>query len=506
MKQPGDEKQGFCMTVLALKTAECSNGVSALHGEVSREMWQDVWPDVPEHEVPIKSLTNGIHIPSWVSHDMANLLERYLGPDWVELPSETDIWQRIDRIPGEELWRTHERRRERLIAFARARLQEQLRHRGASKQEVETANEILNPEALTIGFARRFATYKRATLLFEDLDRLKSILCDPDRPVQLIFAGKAHPHDNQGKELIRQIIHKSRDIDLRMHLVFLEDYDACIARYMVQGCDLWLNTPRRPLEASGTSGMKVVPNGGMNCSILDGWWVEAYTPDTGWAIGRGEEYEDEAYEDEVEVSALYNLLEKEIVPLFYDRDRSGLPRDWIAKMKSSMKAICPIFNTSRMVQEYAGRFYLPCHRRYQTLAADDLKRSRDLAAWKERVRRGWGELEIVSAAPEEADNLRVSNELMVAAEVKLGNLRPEDIEAQLYYSRVGSDGKMLEGDSLSMSIERESDGVAYYRGRIVCQRSGRFGFIVRVVPNHPDMMIKHEMGLVLWEKREETEE
>ncbi|MFW5798198.1 MAG: alpha-glucan family phosphorylase [Planctomycetota bacterium] len=498
--RPGDTNEPFCMTVLALRMAASANGVSVLHGHVSRAMWQPVWSDLPMHEVPIKSLTNGIHTPSWISFDMANLFDRYLGPRWTENPGDQTVWERIEKIPSEELWRTHERRRERLVAFARTRMVKQIRRRGGSQMSIEAAGEALDPEALTIGFARRFATYKRATLLMHDMERLKSILSDRDRPVQLIFAGKAHPHDSAGKELIRKIVHAARIPELRRSIVFLEDYDACIARYMVQGVDLWLNTPRRPHEASGTSGMKVVPNGGLNISILDGWWCEAYEQDTGWAIGRGEEYKDEAYQDEVEASALYDLLEKDILPLFYDRGRDGIPRNWLVKMKASMRAICPVFNTNRMVQEYAGRFYLPSSRRHESMVADDMAKAKSLAAWKSKVNGHWNKLKIVTVKADSDEGLKVSGELGVTVMIDLGGLTPEDVEVQLYHGRVGSDGKVTEGDSVPMKlVETGGDGPAEFRGVLNCRRSGRFGFTVRVIPQHPDMTNVHEMGLVLWE-------
>ncbi len=322
---PDDQKESFCMTVLALNLSAENNGVSELHGHVSRAMWKDIWKGVPVSELPIDSITNGIHTLSWISFDMQNLLDRYLGPRWRTKPLEYEIWERVQKIPDAELWRTHERRKERLIDFCRDRLKTQITNRGFTKSEIEHADQILSPEALTIGFARRFATYKRGTLLFRDLERLKKIVTNSEKPVQIIFAGKAHPHDNGGKELIRNIAEICRREDFRDHIVFIEDYDINVARYMVQGVDVWLNNPRRPLEASGTSGMKVPPNGGLNFSVLDGWWDEAYDGQNGWPIGNREEYTDLEYQDEVESKALYNVLENEIIPLFYERGRDNIP-------------------------------------------------------------------------------------------------------------------------------------------------------------------------------------
>ncbi|MCX8011160.1 MAG: alpha-glucan family phosphorylase, partial [Ignavibacteria bacterium] len=289
-KLDGQSQDGFNMAHLAVKMSAYINGVSELHSRVSKKMWSFGWKNIPQKEIPISYITNGIHIRSHISHDMEELFTRYLGENWIHNPSDHSIWKRVEKIPDVELWRTHERRRERLVAFARKNLETQLKHQGATSSEVKQAQEVLDPAALTIGFARRFATYKRATLIFHDLEKLSKILLDEERPVQIIFSGKAHPQDEEGKQLIKKINTIAKDPKFRRHIVFLENYDMNIARYMVQGCDVWLNTPRRPLEASGTSGMKVVPNGGLNLSILDGWWCEGYDPDIGWSIGQGEEY------------------------------------------------------------------------------------------------------------------------------------------------------------------------------------------------------------------------
>src|SRR5271154_4262415 len=322
------------MAVLAIRLADGINGVSWLHGDVSRKMWHNLWPQVPPDDVPIKHVTNGIHIRSWLSPDIAFTLDRYLGDSWSSNPADTEVWEGVSQIPDEELWRAHERCRERLVGWSRQVLKEQLTRRGASYEDVALADEVLDPEALTIGFARRFATYKRGALLMRDPERLKRLLEDTKRPIQFVFAGKAHPADNEGKELIRAIVNFARSTpQTRRRMVFLENYDMNIARYLVQGVDVWLNTPRRGMEASGTSGMKAAANGVPNCSILDGWWVEGYAPDLGWAIGRGESYSDGNVQDQLESQQLYDLLEKQIVPLFYKRTLDNLPKEWIARMK-----------------------------------------------------------------------------------------------------------------------------------------------------------------------------
>jgi len=497
---PQDAHEPFCMTVLAIRLAAFSNGVSKLHGEVSRRMWSGIWPELPVEEVPIASITNGIHIKSMVSRDMAALYDRYLGPRWRDFTVNNPVWQRVEQIPDEELWRSHGRLRARLVAFARRRLRLQLEQRSAPQSEVLRASEVLDPEALTIGFARRFATYKRATLMFRDLDRLKRILGQPERPVQILIAGKAHPRDNAGKEFVRQIIHHARDPILRRRVVFIEDYDINVARYLVQGVDMWLNNPRRPMEASGTSGMKCPPNGGMNMSIPDGWWPEAVQPDNGWSIGQGEDYTDHEYQDEVESHAIFDLLEKEVVPLFYDRGGDGLPRGWIARMKSSIRTVCPVFNTDRMVYEYTERFYLPASSRARHLSKDGFKRARELAGWDARVRQHWAQVALVSVEVATSEDLEVGAALRVTAVVYLGELRPEEVTVQLHHGLLDATGILEQGSAITMGYMEpgETRGSHLYSGAIPCRTSGRHGFSLRVLPHHTDLVSPFLPGLVRW--------
>jgi len=500
---PGDTRSEFSMAILAIRLAYKINGVSQLHGRVSREMFCEVWPQLPTDEVPIVGITNGIHPRSWISHDMADLFDRYLGPRWVENPAELDVWQRVTRIPDEELWRTHERRRERLVAFARRRLRAQLEKRGGSQAESRHAEEVLDPEALTIGFARRFATYKRATLLFRDVERLVRIMSDKDRPVQIIFAGKAHPRDNAGKELIRESILHARRLELRNRLVFIEDYDMVVGRYLVQGVDVWLNTPRRPHEASGTSGMKATANGSLNMSILDGWWDEGYTLETGWAIGAGEEYEDDQsdYQDHVESNAIYDLLEKEIIPLFYARGRDSLPRGWIAKMKAAMRDHAGVFNTNRMVRDYTELSYLPAAKRNRLVREDELSRAKALSAWKAKMHQHWGQIRIESVwseGPQEQE-LKVGSQLQVQAQVHLGELKPTDVAVELFYGPLNAEGVIVRGRTLPTLIaQSKGQGTYVFAGSLACRTSGRHGYALRIVPSHEDLGNPFEMGLILW--------
>ena len=503
-QNPRDENEPFGMTVLAIKTSNTSNGVSKLHGQVSRKMWKNIWPGLPEVEVPISSITNGVHTQSWISPEIGQIYDRYLGVQWEERPTDFDIWKRVDHIPDGELWRTHERCRERLVAFARSRLRLQLKRRGATPSEVEFADEVLDPDALTIGFARRFATYKRGTLIFRHLDRLEKILNDKDRPVQFIFAGKAHPRDNGGKELIAQVVQMARKAEYRRRIVFLEDYDMNIARHMVHGVDVWLNNPRRPLEASGTSGMKVCCNGGINLSVLDGWWVEGYEGDNGWAIGSGEEYTDLTYQDEVESRSIYDLIEQEIAPAFYTRGGDGVPRAWLKRMKRSISTNVPVFNTNRMVQEYADRCYVPSYRRFAKLSADHLREAATLAKWRKRLQESWGSIHVDAIEAPSADPLRVGAELPVKVRVSLGQFTPDDVEVQLYHGPIDSFGEIADPQTVTLTPvggpDPSSNGhrVYNYVGKIACRSSGQYGFSVRVLPKHPDLPHPFEPALVTW--------
>jgi glycogen phosphorylase len=501
-QNPRDNYEPFCMAILAMRMAAYTNGVSELHGQVSRRMWQGVWPGVPVEEVPIGHVTNGMHQPSFISRDMAAVYDLYLGPRWRTVPADAEVWSRVDRIPSAELWNTHERRRERLVSFVRHQLRQQLERRGAPHAEVMAADEVLNPEALTIGFARRFATYKRATLLLRDPERLIQILCDRDRPVQIIFAGKAHPHDNPGKELIRRIVHMARREELRPRLVFLENYDINIARYLLQGVDVWLNTPLRPHEASGTSGMKAAANGVLNCSILDGWWNEAYTPEIGWAIGRGEDYDDRNLQDHVESNALYSLLEQEIVPLFYDRSTDGLPRKWIDKMKALIKATGPIFNSHRMIQEYTEKYYLPAYERFQRLDGGSTAQVKEYAAWKRRMQESWPQVRVERIEAQIPSETQVGVANAVEAQIRLGSLEPEDVKVQLYYGQIDAGGEILlprivEMDSATLA-DGTTDGVYTFAGSLSFNSSGKHGFTVRVLPSHPEQVNPFETGLIQW--------
>lgn len=498
-EHPDRAEEPFCMPLLALRTAYRSNGVSKLHGEVARRMWQGYWPGIPHEEVPITHVTNGIHTRTWMSPTMADLFDQYLAPGWAEATEDDTVWERIDEIPDGELWRVHVRRREWMIAALRRRLRNQLKGRGAPPAEIKAAEEVLDPEALTFGFARRFAPYKRATLLFRNLDRLAAIISNKERPVQFIFAGKAHPNDGAGKELIKQIAAICARPEFRRRIVFMENYDISLARVLVQGVDVWLNNPLRPQEASGTSGMKVVPNGGVNLSCLDGWWPEAYNTENGWTIGDGRVYDDLAYQDHVESESLYNLLDREIIPMFYDRSLDDLPRRWIARVKESMKTICPVFNTNRMLRDYTRKMYIPAQRRFTRVSAEQYALAKSLATWKDRLRRNWSEVRIVDVQTDARDVLKVGDTLPLRARVRLGPIPAEDVAVEAYYGPLNTDGEISQGRTEQLAFSRhDANGEHWFEGAVPCRVSGRNGYAIRVVPSHEDLADRYDQGLVVW--------
>lgn len=495
----GDFSAPFNMAVFAIRMSSFVNGVSKLHGEVARAMFEHLWEGLPTNEVPVTSITNGVHARSCVAKETQELYDRYLGPEWsTSGTNQPRIWDRVFSIPDEELWRIHERRRAALVVFARDWLVTCLEERGASPGEIEQAKEVLNPRVLTIGFARRFATYKRATLFLRDLERIQRIMADAQCPVQFVVAGKAHPKDMPGKELIRQIVHFTRDAGMHNSLVFLPNYDIEMSRLMVAGCDVWMNTPRRPREASGTSGMKASMNGVLNLSVLDGWWDEADYVRTGWAIGGGETYDDPHYQDEVEAHALYDLLEKEVIPLFYDRDDDGVPRGWVAKMKNAIRFNCPVFNTSRMVKDYARKAYFQLSDRAVAMTANHYQPAKDLAQWKHKVAEQWYQIKIESVDISSATDVRVNEPIAVKTFVNLADLEPKDVRVELYQGSIDDRGNIVKGVPLAMEYQGSDGERSIYTAEIAYSSSGLQGLSLRVLPNHPDLSNPHALGLILW--------
>ncbi|MDR2629770.1 MAG: alpha-glucan family phosphorylase [Spirochaetaceae bacterium] len=498
-ERPYDDNESYCMTILALKLAAYANGVSRLHGEVSREMWKGLWPGLPLNEVPIGHVTNGVHPRTWVSNNMSDLLNRYFGPHFEDEPTDLAIWNRMDRISDEELWRTHERRRERLVAFARDRIRQNLKRNGAVERRIQQAEDALSPYALTLAFARRFATYKRGNLLLRDPERLLRLLKDTERPIQLIFAGKAHPMDMPGKELIRSIVHFAEQHDVESRIIFLENYDMAMAHYLTAGADLWLNTPRRPLEASGTSGMKAAMNGVLNCSILDGWWDEAYNAEVGWAIGQGEEYEDTNLQDEVESKALYDLLEREIIPLFYQRGRDGLPREWIKRMKTCMREIGQSMSSHRMLMDYSNKFYFPALKNYRRILKDDYAESKSLAAYFDKLRKSWDSINILRLNSNAKPVMQRGDSLTVTAVIDLGLLVPEELTVELYHGAMSNQSKEIEHARLAEMKPVGREGNNYlFQVRVECTDTGWQGHTIRILPKHEALVHPYRTGLIKW--------
>jgi len=486
------------MFVLGIRLAQYCNGVSELHGSVARRMWSHVWPEQPHNEVPITHITNGVHVASWLSVENALLFERYLGPDWYRNTWASDASDRIDEIYDEELWRAHEMSRSRLIRLCRALMVKQYRRRNAPKAVMEDAETVLDQEVLTIGFARRFATYKRANLLLHDPERLEAILTSKTHPVQIIFAGKAHPKDNEGKELIKQLVQFSRRPAVRHRIIFLEDYDINVTRHMIQGVDIWLNNPRRPMEACGTSGMKAALNGVLNVSILDGWWCEGYAEDRGWRIGNGEEYEDHAYQDAVESQALYNILENDVIPTFYDRRNGDAPTRWIRMMKASMKMAMQEFCAQCMVKRYEHNFYIPAAKHFRALLENHAAAARKLQEQRKRLLNHWKQVRIEPPVQESQGPFRVGDSLQVTTVVDLGALQPDEVDVELYYGSLKHVDALNSSQTLPMQVEENrGNGHYLYRCTLPCDFAGRFGFTARIIPNGDDW-IKQSPGLVRW--------
>jgi len=508
--EPGESPHApFNMAVMGLRLAASSNAVSKLHGVVSRQIFAPVWPGVPVEELPIRSVTNGVHARTWVSPEMRDLFDRHVLPEWPE--AGPDRWARIDDAGDDELWRARAQARERLVAFVRRRLRESALARGLSEPEAAWCDEAFDPGALTIGFARRFAPYKRATLLLSQPDRLKALLLDAERPMQLLFAGKAHPADDLGKDLIREVVQFSRQTDVRHRVAFLEDYDMALARTLLQGCDVWLNTPRRPLEACGTSGEKAALNGALNCSIRDGWWDEYFDGENGWAIASTEGWDDLGRRDHAEAASLFDILERQVVPLFYERAPGRPPQRWLQRVRRSLRTLGPEVSASRMVRDYVADLYEPAAVAADELSAERHRRAKDLAAWKRRVVDGWsdvsvGEIVSDSQAADLGSNRRVS------ADVVLGALSPADVDVQLVHGAVGPTDELTDTSIVTMDMRadatadegpppgagRSTAAVHRYEGSFTCERAGNYGFTVRVVPAHPDLSTFAELGRVAW--------
>ena len=496
---PSNTNEDVNMAVLAMENANHVNGVSRLHAQVSQGMFQPRWPDIPKEEVPIEAITNGIHTGTWMSRDMVKLFDRTFGDQWQMNMSEAEAWARVDELDDRALWELRENLRGDLIRFCRRRLVRSLTQKNASKTDISNASSLLDPRLLTIGFARRFATYKRASLLLSDAERLKSILNHPTRPVQFVFAGKSHPKDDGGKRLIQDLWNFMHHEGAGHRMVFLEDYDMEVARHLVQGVDVWLNNPRRPMEASGTSGMKVVPNGGLNLSILDGWWAEGYDPDFGWAIGDDSELSDTNHQDWLDSRSLYQLIEQEVAPAFYTRGENGLPNNWIAMVKGSMKALAPYFSTSRMVREYTARFYMPSSQNYRQLSENKQARAVAAISWRDRVRASWKSVKVAKASDNAGSISALGNGFEVNAHVELGDLQPSDVRVQILVGTATANRELSNIEVHDMELAQPEGSGFLFRKQLTCDHVGQMGYILRVVPHNDDVSVIHEIPLVSWQ-------
>ena len=492
------QQRSFNMTILAMNFAAYCNGVSKLHGEVSRKMFHYLYDNIPVEEVPITSVTNGIHTLTWISHELKLLLDTYLDPAWQTNLSNYSLWNGVDNIPDKDLWNMHKNLKKKAIQFVRQSLSNQMSRNQESAEDIGGVADYLNPDAFTIGFARRFATYKRATLLFRDKERLARLFTHPERPVQIIFAGKAHPADRPGQELIKDIFELSRQEPFRGKIIFIENYDMDVARHLVQGVDMWLNTPRWPMEASGTSGMKAAANGVINCSVLDGWWPEAYRQDNGFAIGKQTGYRTDDEQDMDDVYHLYSILEDQIIPTYYQQV-DGYPPEWIKLMKNCIKSIAPEFSTERMVKEYTERFYSEAIKRGEKFSSDHFRIATEVQDFKRYIKDNWHHIAVkdVLASGINESELKVGDSLNLKANVYLGPIQPKDVKVEVVYG--------CEGDHTLEKIEAAplipdgplAEGIYQYQGSFTLEQ-GTCGFTVRVRPDHPLFATKFELPLASW--------
>ena len=490
----GGDRGVFNMAVMGFRLSQRANGVSLLHGEVSRGMFNGLWPAFDEAEVPITSITNGVHAPTWVAREVFELASK-AGADTDS--DAADVWNVIDKIPSADLWSTKRELRKRLVADARVRLRKSCLNRGAAPAELGWIETALDPDVLTIGFARRAASYKRLTLMLSDPERLKKLLLDPERPIQLVMAGKAHPADDGGKKLIQAIVQLADDPEVRHRVAYLPNYDIAMAQPLYPGCDVWLNNPLRPYEACGTSGMKAALNGGLNLSILDGWWDEWYDGDNGWAIPSADGVEDPDKRDDIEANALYDLIEKEVAPRFYDLDGEGLPTRWIEMVRHTLKSLGPKVLSTRMVREYVERLYTPAAIASRAMN-DSYEGAAELAGWKSRVVEGWSSVRVDHVETEglsDAPELGGGMDLHVFA--SLGSLSPDDVDVQVVHGRVKGEDELVDTTTTHLVLAETYEGGRHrFDGHLQLSRAGSFGYTVRILPRNPNLASPAELGLV----------
>lgn len=487
-----DQDEPFNMAFLALRGSGIVNGVSVLHAAVSRRIFQPLYSNWPQYEVPIGHVTNGVHVSSWESQEADTLWTRTCGKDrWLGRLDE--LCSSIEQVSEGDLWSFRASQRYALIRYARRRLVRQMQERGAAPDHIQQARHVLDPNSITLGFARRFAEYKRPTLLLRDPDRLARILCHPNRPAQLIVAGKAHPHDEEGKRLVHELTRFAGRADVWDRIVFLEDYDMALAQYLVAGIDVWLNTPRRPWEACGTSGMKVLVNGGLNLSELDGWWAEAFNPEVGWALGDGQEHHEPEY-DSAEATRLYEILEQEVIPEFYDRNHGGIPRSWLKRIRASMARLTPQFSSNRMAREYVETIYLPASAGLRRRTANGAKLAIELEEWHARLREGWGGVRFG-----DVQVTKTGERWHIEAQVYFGDLEPNRVRVELYADPLNDNESPTRIAMCQREVILGSVNGYVYVADCPSTRPAHH-FTPRIVPFHPDALIPLEESLIVWKR------
>ena len=499
MKPNPEENSGFNMGILALKIAGKKNGVSKLHGEVSRELFAEVWPEISPDESPIDYVTNGIHTCSWLAPNMKKLYNKYLMPYWQDNIYKNETWERINSIPNEVLWHEHMIRKNKLIEVAKKNITTRLKRCGYSYDQIHEIVSELNPNALTIGFARRFATYKRATLLFRDLERITEILNNSERPVQVIIAGKAHPKDKEGQDLIKYIHELSMKPQFKGKVFLLENYNLELSRYLISGVDIWLNTPRRPMEASGTSGEKASVNGVVNFSVLDGWWAEGYNQKNGWAIGTNKDYDNYDLQDSEDSESIYNTLENRIIPTYFDKDFNGVSSKWMEYMKNSIVSTGGNYSTARMLVDYCEKLYMPLiklHNQYYT----DLTEVGEFNEWKKELYRNWNS--IIIKEENNYNNVLVDagDVIEVACEVILPNISVDSIDVQVYYGKIKDNGVIEKIEVIPMTMDdfNDEERKYFYRAEIKLVTGGDYGYTFRIMPKHQMLLDPENLNLVKW--------
>ncbi len=499
MKPTEKLENGFNMGILALRNAGKKNGVSKLHGAVSRELFGEVWPNIAANESPIGYVTNGIHTCSWLAQNLKELYNEYLIPYWQDNMHKDEVWKQIKDIPNERLWEEHQARKEKMLKMVKQNTTERLKRAGVSYEEIKEITSKLNPNALTIGFARRFATYKRATLIFKDIERITQILNDSEKPVQLIFAGKAHPLDKAGQDLIKYINELAMKPQFKGKIFVLENYNIGMSRYLISGCDVWLNNPRRPMEASGTSGQKASVNGVINFSVLDGWWAEGYDQTNGWTIGTNAEFTSYEEQDLADSESLYNTLENKIVPLYYENRKDNLPVNWIEIMKNSIITTGGKYSTQRMVIDYTNNMYIPLCNLYNNYYSK-LDNVAEYSEWKSEINKSWDKIEIKQLNNLADISIDAGNKINVECEVKLPNINVENIEAQVYYGKIAENGMVDEIQVIPMKLKTRNDTEKIYtfETKIELTTGGDYGYTFRVMPKHEMLLEKSDLNLIKW--------